>query len=332
MSDDRRAAIEAAMSAAESKPAEAEAVVATEQPVGETAEAKVERERDERGRFAAKADPAEPVEPTQPAAAEPAKPPRQFPKTWKPALQDKFNTLDDEIYEEISRRESDMFKGLEQYQAKARRADEFERALQPFMATISSMGIAPEQAIQGLLASDHRLRYSNPLEKRAAILKMAQDYGIDLNEAAQGMPQIDPQYAALQQNYSRLENQLQTMLRQQQMMEQQSLQKQIQEFASKNPHFEAVKEDMAALLQAGRASDLQEAYDRAVWANPDTRKSMQTEQSAAAQAAERERAQKAATAARTAAVSVTGSPIAGASAPNPQDRRATIAAAMNRRA
>ncbi len=53
---------------------------------------------------------------------------------------------------------------------------------------------------------------------------------------------------------------------------------------------------------------LQEAYDRAVYANPATRQTILTERETAAEAKRREEASQRATRARGAAVSVTGSP------------------------
>jgi len=54
------------------------------------------------------------------------------------------------------------------------------------------------------------------------------------------------------------------------------IQGQIKTFAAdpKNVHFETVKAHMAALLKGGIAKDLQDAYDQAVYANPQTRSSL----------------------------------------------------------
>jgi len=65
----------------------------------------------------------------------------------------------------------------------------------------------------------------------------------------------------------------------QQKSRMQQVQNQIAEFqAAKDeagnpvhPHFETVQNEMARLIQAGVAGDLKDAYDKAVWANPDLR-------------------------------------------------------------
>ena len=92
-------------------------------------------------------------------------------------------------------------------------------------------------------------------------------------------------------------------------------------------HFEAVREDMAALLQAGRAKDLKDAYDMAVYANPQTRQALLEQQRQEAL----KQAQSAAIAARakSAAVSVRGSSPASGSASAPTSLRAALEAAFN---
>lgn len=334
MPDDRRAALEAAFgaaeSAAESQSTEASPAEPIEQPAQPESrpepKAEGDRPRDERGRYLAKG-PAEPqAAPDAGTAAPEEKPKRRMPGTWRASLAPKFETLDDEVVAEIERRERDAFEGINQYRTKAQRAESFERAVQPFMATLQSQGLQPEVAVQSLLAMDHRLRYGAPAERAQMLTKLAQDYGVDLAQLGQAAPQVPPEYAQMQQQYTGLLQQMQALQRQQHAREQQALHSEIAQFAQTHKFFDHVREDMAALLQAGRASNVEEAYDRAVWANPETRRAMQAEQSASVQQQRREQDQRAAATAKTAGVSVAGAPVLGAAAPNPQDRRATIAA------
>ena len=56
--------------------------------------------------------------------------------------------------------------------------------------------------------------------------------------------------------------------------EQNRLNAEIQKFSSnvdKYPHFELVREEMAQLLEQGKAQDLKSAYERAVWLVPEVR-------------------------------------------------------------
>src|SRR5690606_236434 len=123
---------------------------------------------------------------------------------------------------------------------------------------------------------------------------------IDIGQLAQ-TPPADPRLYQMEQ-------QLQHERMQRQQYEQTiterdnaAVMSEIDKFASdqKNTHDNAVRNDMAALLQSGMATNLQEAYDRAVWARPDLRQSLIEQERTkaaqeAAQAARQKRAQSAA--------------------------------------
>jgi hypothetical protein len=83
----------------------------------------------------------------------------------------------------------------------------------------------------------------------------------------------------------------------------------------KNQFFENVRLDMTRLLQAGSAESLEDAYDKACWANPEIRNLLIKQQAVAASDPSAKAA--AATQARAASKSITGSPIPNASAKGP---------------
>jgi hypothetical protein len=74
------------------------------------------------------------------------------------------------------------------------------------------------------------------------------------------------------------------------------------------PHFATLREEMANLITAGRAKDLFDAYDKAVWSNPTTRADMLRRETAKSQAAEQAARALQAAKARAAGGSVVGSP------------------------
>jgi hypothetical protein len=80
-----------------------------------------------------------------------------------------------------------------------------------------------------------------------------------------------------------------------------AVQSEIEKFASdpKNEFFQAVKDDMAQLLQTGIVQNLHDAYEKAVWARPDIRKTLVDRQRTEAerQAAQKTRQKRAQTAA-----------------------------------
>lgn len=206
---------------------------------------------------------------------------------------------------EANRRESDFLKGIEEFKGHAHRARAFEQAIAPYAQNIQQLGLDAPQAIQRLLHADHTLRHSDPSTKAQYLQSLAQEYGVDLNLAQQ--PQnIDPQTQYLM-------NQL-NELRQTQQMWQNSLQQQEQtkanhelaQFATADrEHFDAVRNDMADLLETGKAQSLQDAYEMSIWMRPDIRQTLIERQQTEARRQQEEQARN--QRARAASVSVRGS-------------------------
>ncbi len=311
--DDLHSALNDAFTQAEAQDKPVEAVV--ERPADD-------RVRDEAGRFAAKAEPVEPAAPIE--AAQPnveVAPPRKAPSSWKPDAQAAYLKAEAGepltpaevklLTEEANRRESDYHKGIEQYKTHAHEAQAYQRVVEPYMQTIRSLGVDAPTAIAKLFQADHTLRYSDPATKARFLGQLAQEYGVDIGQVVNAPP-VDPNMQYLQQQLQQQQQQIQQFHQQQEMREQAGFQSEIQRFAADpaHTHFEAVKEEMALLLQTGKAQDLKSAYDTAVWMRADIRQSLVEQQRAEAQRAATEQAQ--ATRAKSAAVSVKGSSPAGA--------------------
>lgn len=268
------------------------------------------RARSEDGKFAKK----EPeVTPEAEPAPEPA--PRKAPSSWKPAAQEAFLKADrgeplttEEIKiltQEAERRESDFHKGVSEFKSHSERAKAYDAAIAPYQAHLQRLGVDAPTAISALMRADTILRTSDPVTKAQYFSQLAREYGIDLN-SVQEPPQLDPQTQYLMNELQVLRNQQQMWQNQARQQEQAIAQDQLASFATPDrPHFDAVRNEMAFLLETGKAKDLQEAYEKAVWSDPDIRQSLLDQQRAEAQkkALEQAQAQKA----RTAAVSVKGS-------------------------
>jgi hypothetical protein len=270
----------------------------------EEPEAAAARIRDATGKFAAKpaaeaapADPNAPADSVNPAAmADALTPP---PNTWKKEVAAKWATLPPEVRAEVERREQDMHRGIEQYKTQAAFAQTMERAIAPYQQTLQQLGLSPDRAIGELMAADHKLRHGSPQEKTAYFAQLAHNYGIDLAGAAQNFAQVDPKVYALESQAQQLQAQLQQYQQTAQQQAEESLNSEIAAFAAdpSHSHFDAVRGHMSALLQAGQAKDLADAYEQAVYANPTTRAAVLQQQAAA----QREEAAKKAQAAKAAA-------------------------------
>jgi len=228
------------------------------------------------------AEPEEPAEPTEPE--EPAEPAATFRPPWKKAALAEWDKLPAIARAEIERRESDFHKGIEQYKTGAATAQEWERVAAPFMATISSFGVTPQVAAQELFKADHLLRYSPMPQKVQMLMKIAGDYGVDINTLAQGIQHIageqvwqqqnpvDPRLQQLQQQVGQLTQQITQSQQQAVAQEHSTIDSEIAAFASDpdHEHFGILQQDMALLLQAGKAKTLDDAYEMAMRQNPQT--------------------------------------------------------------
>jgi hypothetical protein len=292
--------------------------------------------RDQRGRFASKQaaettapDPAaETTAPAeQPAAPEtetaPAAPAIEAPQHWAAADKERFAKLAPEGQQFLLERHKAM-EG--DYTRNMQAIAPLRKTTEQWAPYLNAIGHTPEQAFQTLLTAEYTLRNGTPEQKQATFRQMAKDYGITLDQAAQPAVDeyVDPQVAALNQKLAQLEawktsrEQAEQNYQRQQMEQRQTeLRTTIESFAAAkteagapaHPHYEAVRETMAALIGSGQAPDLKTAYDMAVYANPAIRQQLLTAQQEAAAKKSAEEAKAKAQKASSAAASVSGKPV-----------------------
>lgn len=335
---DLREALEAAFAASESTeaadpvveaPAEVVEPVAEVEPAAEVAQAARDDGRDDKGRFAPKEKSPEPVAAQQTAPEQVQQPLEQKPRwssrpqAWKKEMDPHWSTLPEPVQQYIFEREGDVRRGIDKYRSSADQWQKFEEVLKPHQRTFQQMGVSPIQATQYLLNADAKLRYSPPQEKARYFSELAREYGIDLSQVTQ-LPAAPPEYQLMQQELNRL-RQLQTRVEQERT---QSLQSEIEAFAEQHEHMEAVRPAMAVLLQNGQAKDLQDAYEKAIWADPEIRQRLLEKQ--VAEKAKEVQDQSLRSRQQKASVSVKGSSPAAGSSKGPKDSlRAEIESAWD---
>lgn len=306
-----------------------------EEPAPVTEDKPVDRPRDESGKFAKAEKQEAPVEAKEPVPTPEPAPVRKAPSSWKPAAQEAFLKADrgeqltpEEIRlltQEAERREGDFLKGVGEFKSHADRARAYDAAIEPFKGHLQALGVDAPTAITALMRADYTLRTADPATKAQYFAQLAQQYGIDLGQVQQP-PQVDPQTQYLMSQLNQLRQQQEMWQNQIVQQEQMKAQSELQSFATADKqHFDAVRNDMADLLETGKAKSLQEAYDMAVWMRPDIRQSLLDQQRADAQRKAMEQAQ--AQRAKAASVSVKGSsPASGGGQPLKGSLRDVIAA------
>lgn len=254
---------------------------------------------------------------TQAKASVPAPQPDAPPAGWTAAEKAEWSKLPPAIQTAVSRREAEMSRGGQQWSAEKR---QYEQILSPLAQETARLGIPVGEGLNTLLAAHHALN-QNPVE---AIKHLARQYNVDLATIA-GQPVSD---APQGQDISGLVRQSVThhpvVTQMQRWMETQENQRQqatvdaVTAFATSpgHEHFETIQSELMAMIPTIKSMNpgwshekiLQDAYDRAVFANPTTRQLTLAARDAKAEEDRRKAAAEHAKKARTASVSVTGSP------------------------
>jgi len=281
--------------------------------------------RDERGRFASTQKAAEPQEP----AEEPVwmKPPA----SWKKDYHDVWLSADPKMREYAYQREEQMRKGVEPLLSKAQFADSMNQALEPYMQTIQGLGLKPEQAVAALAQADYTLRNSPPDQRVAYLHNLAAQYGVNLGQFPQAVPQqsVDPVVWQLQNELNNVRGEVMGWKQQQEMAQNQQLLSEINDFSGKAEHFEEARPTMIQLLQSGVAETLEDAYDKAIRLDSALFDKVQSARQAEIVAKQNADKNRAAKAARAAAVSVRGSTPGTNTAPKAHSRRAMLEEAFD---
>ena len=239
------------------------------------------------------------------------------PAGWTAAEKAEWSKLSPVAQAAVSRREAEIARGGQQWSEEKRR---YESVLSPVAEAARRNGLSTEQGLQSLLNAQSFLER----DPTAAIKWLAQSHGVNLATLAGQAPDevssaqspdieaivrraVQPYVAPIQQRFQQEEQ------RQQEMTTQM-----VVSFAASegHEHFGSVEQDIMDLIPPLKERNptwtpqqvLQEAYDRAVYANPATRQTILTARETAAEEKRRTEAAQRATKARGAAVSVTGSP------------------------
>ena len=224
-------------------------------------------------------------------------------KSWKPEAAEKLRSLPDDVQKLIIDRQEQFHNGLSQYRDAANYAKTIDKSIAPFKNYLSELGVAPEVAFPNLLKTEKTLRTGSPQEKVEMFQKLAYDYGIDLGVLA-NIP-YDANTHQLKQQLEWTKSQLDNASNFRQSHEDAQIESAIDDFGQQHKYFEDVRLTMADLLDRGLATDLDDAYAKAVRLDENVFQKLQTD----SQKQALNQADQAAKAAKAAAVSVKGSPV-----------------------
>lgn len=253
-------------------------------------------------------------------------------------IKSEWSKLDPKVQAALLKREADFEKIASTMDEERSFAKEMQKTILPYMPLINSSQSTPAKAVTELFNYAHILQTGSPQAKGQLLWQLAQRWNADMRANPQVQQQPQYQLQNLQQELQQAKEQLAKLpetIKQQQ--EKAQLQAVIDAFAAdpKNAHYEKVKPVMAALLTSGQAKDMQDAYDKACFADPEIRSVRLAEEEKAKEAKRIAEAKAKADKARNASVSVKGrTGLNGSEPPAPkrslrEDLRANLRAAMH---
>lgn len=209
----------------------------------------------------------------------------EAPAHWPAAVREMFAKQTPEAKKFLLDRhkamEADYTKKTQEIAGTKRLHDTIEEGFKPYDNEMRQLGISREQALRELFGW-HAQWKADPA---AYLLRVAEISKVDLKTLVEGGAggEESPAVKALRKEVQDLRDWKTKFTGQQDQQQQQATMQQVEQFADEKdsqgkplrPYFDEVAQDVAALIRAersqGRTLTLQEAYDRACYARPETR-------------------------------------------------------------
>jgi hypothetical protein len=188
------------------------------------------------------------------------------PKSWAKDKHDLWGKIPKEAQDFLNLREKQMLDGLDEYKEGHNYAKYIFQGVEPFLEDIKLAGVDQATAIHNLFSHHRALTTGSQEDRQKALIKIGIDTGIIPPD------QVDwynPQVEQMKRELESLKNMQKTQEQSQYDMRYQDALQKINDFKSKNEHFDIVQQEVAALMHGGLT--LEDAYNKAVWANETTR-------------------------------------------------------------
>lgn len=221
-----------------------------------------------------------PAAPAAPAAGVVTLDPSKPPQGWRAEAKAKWDTIPEDLRQEIIRREEASAQGVAQLRQEYEPLDRLDAVLGQYSDYLQHIGAEPETYLSNLIQAEQSLALGNPAQKMQTIISLADSYGIPLRQvidSAMGgqldavMKQSHQYHNTPPQVPPQVQRELETLRRQQQELIQQQAQQELDQFLKepdKYPFFNEVSEQMADLIEAGVCKNYADAYEFAVWRDP----------------------------------------------------------------
>lgn len=231
----------------------------------------------------------------QPAAAAlpaaPADPPLDAPAMWNQAAKDAWLALNGDanhrerlkaLHAQYAETQKYITQTEQQRAQLARMYQPFHEVIQPYAQQWAMQGLSPEMGLRQVMS------YAEALQRdpKGTLMELAQAYGVDLRQALDDQPWVDPATQQLADKVQQFERMFQSMQDQGHRAQQETAIREVRAFESeadaagnpKYPYFDRVWEAMVPMIANGITPDLPSAYELACLRDPQIRAEMQAQQ------------------------------------------------------
>jgi len=237
---------------------------------------------------------------------EQAKPAIDAPVSWSAEQKAKWASLPPDLQGYIAQRDKESHEAISRAGQQIKAFEPISKVIEHFSHVFQKNGLQPHDGIARMMAVNEMLEADAP----TAIKQIAKAYGVNLQgETEQNADPSSARAAELEAEVARIKSHLTEQHNKQVKAESDALAREIADFAKDKPHFESVRKVMAGLMSSGAAETMQDAYDKAIYADPTIRQSLQVDaQKAAEDKRKADEAERVAKAKKAAGVNVKSSP------------------------
>lgn len=194
------------------------------------------------------------------------------PKSYTKEYQDTFKTLSPDWRKYLIEREKQVERGFSEKNNRIESYKWADNAFNSRQERMAKLGFQKAQDyIEHMTAIDDALEL-NPAE---TIKALANAYGVNFGETTNSDTEVQRQIATMQQEMQSYRD----FIKNQQQMQANNefnafINAKDEAGNPKHPYFEDVKADMSNLLAQGRATNFEDAYEKAIWANEAVRQKL----------------------------------------------------------
>lgn len=197
------------------------------------------------------------------------------PDSWRKEAKEQWATVPAGIKAEIQKREADVFRYIEDVKAPVQLGKTIEKIFTPYLGMYEQYKVNPWDHVSNLIKGHHDLLFGTSEQKVAIIRQLAQDAGLNI-EGGVVTPQAGAQdryVQTLRTELDQLKAGMTGVTSTIQEARTNELAQQVAAFAERpeNLHFDKVAPQMLDLIKRRVVNTLEEAYQTAVMANPETR-------------------------------------------------------------